>query len=527
MNQDASPMEEWRYLDGSEGENGDGTSDPDLVFAHVSDLHGQLTPRHQIYYDNPKSKPDFDFGDDDRVIKRGGGVPILAAKLDELREDHEVCTLMSGDTFHGSAVTTFTDGQAMLDPINEHIGPDVYVPGNWDYSNEAAEDGNFVELMDGLDAPVLANNLYDWETKNRLYDPYEILDVGGLSVGVVGMTNVYVDRMAPAFYEKKYRFGKHLALLEESAKDARDDGADVVVAVTEIGLPWIVQAAKDCSNVDVIFSAHTHEYTHDPIVVEETETVVVESGMGEALGRVDLRIHDGDVQFRHHLYCLTEDNDRTPEPDSEAAETVEAARASFFEDDPAFERGAGTLDRPLDTVVGETETPLYRQSFLESAWNTLLNDALREHFGADLAVSHGFRYGTAIPPGEITLEQLYTFFPMATPVARGVASASKSPAIWKTSSWTTSRRIRTTRRMAASETTPRTSRLLSTQPPSAAADSWKCASMANQSTPKRRIRWRRSVAPAIRNATSAIVASRSRTFQSTRGRFQWTSSPSI
>ncbi|MHB9286937.1 bifunctional metallophosphatase/5'-nucleotidase [Halobacteriales archaeon Cl-PHB] len=419
MNRNESSIGEWKSLAGDPVS--DGAGDPDVVFAHVSDLHGQLTPHYQVYYDNPTSKPHFEFGDDDRVIKRGGGVPLLAAKLEELRRDHDICTLMSGDTFHGSAVTTYTDGRAMLDPINRYIDPNVYVPGNWDYSNEAVEDGNFVELMDELDAPVLANNLYDWETGDRLYDAYELLEVGGVSVGVVGMTNVYVDRMAPEFYEGKYRFGKHPALLEESAQAAREDGADVVVAVTEIGLPWMVQAAKDCPSFDVMFSAHTHEYTYDPIVVEETETVVVESGMGEALGRVDLRLRDGDVQFRHHLYCLTEDGEHTPEPDADAQETVEAVREPFFADDPGFERGAGTLDRPLDTVVGKTETALYRQSFLESAWNTLFNDALQAHFDADLAVSHGFRYGTAIPPGEITLGQLYTFFPMATPVARGVA----------------------------------------------------------------------------------------------------------
>lgn len=328
---------------------------------------------------------------------------------------------MSGDTFHGSAITTYTDGRAMLDPVNDHVEPDIYVPGNWDYSNEATEDGNFRELMNDLDATVLANNLYDWEHGERLYDSYELLEMGGLSVGVVGMTNVYVDRMAPAFYEGKYRFGKHPALLEASAQAAREDGADVVVAVTEIGLPWMVQAAKDCASIDVMFSAHTHEYTYDPIVIEETDTVVVESGMGEGLGRVDLRVSDGEVQFRHHLYCLTEDGEHTPEPDAKAQETVESVREPFLTDEPEFERGSGTLEQPLDTVVGKTETSLYRQSFLESAWNTLFNDALRAHFETDLAVSHGFRYGTAIPPGEITLDQLYTFFPMATPVARGVA----------------------------------------------------------------------------------------------------------
>ncbi len=415
---DTTALGEWTSLGGDPASDGAGA--PDAVFAHVSDLHGQLTPRHQVYYDNPTSKPNFDFGDDDRVIERGGGIPLLAAKLDELREHHDVCTLMSGDTFHGSAVTTYTDGRAMLDPINDHVAPDIYVPGNWDYSNEAAEDDNFVELMGDLDAPILANNLYDWETDERLYDAYSILDVGGLPVGVVGMTNVYVDRMAPAFSEGKYRFGKHPALLEESAQAAREDGADVVVAVTEIGLSWMVQAAKDCPSVDVMFSAHTHEYTYDPIVVEETETVVVESGMGEALGRVDLRVRNGEIQFRHHLYCLTENGEQTPEPDADAQETVEAVRAPFLEDGPGFERGAGTLEKPsIRSSAGQKNHSTGSRS--SSAWNTLFNDALQAHFDTDLAVSHGFRYGTAIPPGEITLGELYTFFPMATPVARGVA----------------------------------------------------------------------------------------------------------
>ena len=64
------------------------------------------TPRYQVYYDNSTSKPNLDFGEDDHIVERGDGVPRLAAKLDELREHHDVCTLMSGDTFHASAVTT-------------------------------------------------------------------------------------------------------------------------------------------------------------------------------------------------------------------------------------------------------------------------------------------------------------------------------------------------------------------------------------------------------------------------------------
>ncbi|AQL41298.1 bifunctional metallophosphatase/5'-nucleotidase [Halorientalis sp. IM1011] len=406
----------WRNCDGRRVAT-DG--DPDVVLTHVSDLHGQLAARDQVYYDTQQSNPGLEFDGDDRVIERAGGVPVLSAKLDELREEYPVRTLMCGDTFHGSAETTYTNGRVMLEPIDRHLCPDVYVPGNWDYSNEAPEDGNVTALLDELDASVLAANLYDWDSTDRLYDAYELLDVGDVVIGVVGMTNVYVDRMAPAFYRGKYRFGKHPRLLESAATEAREEGADIVVGVTEIGLPWMVQAAKDCPTVDLLFSAHTHEYTYDPLLVDGT--VVVESGMGDALGRVDLRIRDGQLQFRHCLYCLTENSPYTPNPDPEAAATIEAVRRPFFDDDPDFERGAGRLDRPLDTVVGRTETALCRQSFLESTWNTLFNDAVRSHFGTDLAVAHGFRYGTVVPPGEITLGDVYTAFPMTAPVAKGVA----------------------------------------------------------------------------------------------------------
>ncbi|SFB73766.1 2',3'-cyclic-nucleotide 2'-phosphodiesterase/5'-or 3'-nucleotidase, 5'-nucleotidase family [Halobiforma haloterrestris] len=422
MDLDTAYLGAWTGLDGSTAEGGEGPNEPDVSCLHVSDLHGQLVPEYHVYYDNPESRPDFEFGDDDRLLRRGGGIPLLTAKLEEIRAAADgTLTLMSGDTFHGAAETTYTNGRAMLEPINDHLRPDVYVPGNWDFGNEGAEDGNLRELMDALEARVLANNLFEPDDDELLFDPYTVERVGGIEIGVVGMTNVYVDRMAPAFHEGKYRFGKHPTLLEEAARDARDAGADVVLAVTEIGLPWAVQAAKDLEGIDVLFSAHTHEYTHDPIVIEETGTVVVESGTGDGLGRVDLR-YDGDgVAVRHVLYCLAEGHEYTPDPEPAAERTVETIRDPFFDAEVSDERGDGTLERPLDTVVGETETPLDRQSFLESGWNLLFGDALRSYFGTDLAVTHGFRYGPAVPAGEITLEHLYRAFPMTGPVARGGA----------------------------------------------------------------------------------------------------------
>ncbi|APE95192.1 bifunctional metallophosphatase/5'-nucleotidase [Halodesulfurarchaeum formicicum] len=416
MSIDTKYLGEWTYFDGTDAPAGD----PDFVLTHLADLHGQLGSSQQVYYDNPRARPPIEFEGEDEVIRPVRGLPTHVSKLDALRSEYDTLLAMSGDTFHGTAETTYTNGQIMIEPINAHVQPDVYVPGNWDFGHEGAADGSALELFDALDAPTLATNLTD-ASGSQLYDGYRLVEVGGVTIGIVGMTNPYIDRMAPAFHEGKYAFGKAPSLLDETARAAREAGASFVVAVTEIGLPWVVQAAKDFESVDVSLSAHTHEYTYEPIVIGSTETVVVESGMSEALGRIDVRFDGGRPAFRHVLYTFVDGHEYTPAPDTATEVTVEELRAPFFESNPGFQRGAGTLDRPLSTVVGETKSPLSRQSFLESPWNTLFNDALVEYFDADLAISHGNRYGQAIPAGEITLEDIYTFFPVTAPVAAGDA----------------------------------------------------------------------------------------------------------
>jgi len=108
MTRTETPMSDMKYLDGDP--SSDSVGAPNVVLTHVNDLHGQLRSGNQVYYNNETSKPPFDFGKDDRVIKPGGGISRLAAKLNELREEQAVRTLMSGDTFHDNAGTTYQPG---------------------------------------------------------------------------------------------------------------------------------------------------------------------------------------------------------------------------------------------------------------------------------------------------------------------------------------------------------------------------------------------------------------------------------
>ena len=83
-------------------------------------------------------------------------------------------------------------------------------------------------------------------------------------------------------------------------------------------------------------------------------------------------------------------------------------------------RGLQLVDG-LDTVVGTTDTLLLRHHVLEDTLNNFIADAIWRVTDTvtpvDLSMANGFRFGNAVlPDGEITLRDLYTWFPIAPAV---------------------------------------------------------------------------------------------------------------
>ncbi|MGB5540910.1 MAG: 5'-nucleotidase, partial [Gammaproteobacteria bacterium] len=83
-------------------------------------------------------------------------------------------------------------------------------------------------------------------------------------------------------------------------------------------------------------------------------------------------------------------------------------------------RGLQLVDG-LDTVVGTTDTLLLRHHVLEDTLNNFIADAIREVTDTvtpvDISMANGFRFGNAVLPGDdITLRDLYTWFPIAPAV---------------------------------------------------------------------------------------------------------------
>ena len=393
-----------------------------ITLIHIGDIHGHLMPRPNLRSDS-SGRPE-------------GGLARMHGLIEQIRKQRKHTLLLNtGDTIQGSAEALFTRGQALVDVINP-FRIDAYAPGNWEfvYGTE-----RFLELFAGErpKAPwntIMANVYYDGEPYasrdgQLVLPPFLVRKVGGLRIGILGLTTRRGPQVVGTTVTKGFRFTSgdaevpvYLRVLREHLK------VDLVVMLSEQELANNIRLAETYPGIDVILSSDMHEVTRAPIVTR-TGTLIVEEGQdGTVLGELTLRVANRKIEEWH--WTSHRINDHVAANSSTAAR-IAAIRKSFVTG-PHFRQHAnpfnGTrLARPIDTVVGYTKVPLHRSNFsheampavIEGSSHGFLTDAFRDQAKADVGAIRGFRYGTHVAPGPIRMEDLYHFIAIGPMIARG------------------------------------------------------------------------------------------------------------
>lgn len=456
-----------------------------ITLIEMGDLHGTLVA-HPAVLKNPDGS--------ERQVAKAGGLAKLKTVVDSIRADNPHNLLLScGDLTHGSAETLFTVGDAIITPMNA-FNIDVFTPGNWDFGyGPAVFRGHFaskppfpplpanIQVMAGADGvagvtranfPAVAINLYNAAPlppqflNQRVLDPYKIIEKDSVKIAVIGITAAIVPQQADTF-NVTFRFTQGIEELPGIIEEVKQQDADIIVVQSELGMSQNLEIARSFRDIDVMYSAHTHEVTTGAIIADGREvtrttpgiplsrkdrfrlatgsTIVVETNRDMYVGRLDLKV------FGKHIVDFDWEaipvDDSVPEDPAMAA-LVAAAEENFiagddgvvvphtfmpggFGGDPSL-RGLQLVD-DLDTVVGYTDsdTLLLRHHVLEDVLNNFIADAILAvadpvvrssgvagwENGVDISMANGFRFGNAVlPDSEITLRDLYTWFPIAPAV---------------------------------------------------------------------------------------------------------------
>ncbi|MBI3188211.1 MAG: metallophosphoesterase [Gammaproteobacteria bacterium] len=418
-----------------------------ITFIHMNDLHAHLT-EHYDYIKTDENTPP--------KIIMAGGIARIATAIKSVRDTNPGNSILMniGDTYHGGVEALYTNGNAVVDIMNE-IGVDIGVPGNWDFAygpnatrqrfSSAVTSMPMMGEITKVNYPNLAANVTSTLPRNPFLPATKIITLNGAKIGFIGLSSDIVPKMSPAL-AVTFNFlqgeQNHIDLVNKLAADLRNQGVNIVVVMSELGIHKDLKLGEKIKpgSVDVFFSAHTHELTRTPVDTA-SGAKVVEAGDDIYLGKMDITLVNGKVSNRA-WNVITVDNQFSP--DQNIANLVVQKRAPFLIDNPDLSVNmpsvTQSLHEPITEVIAQSPVTIDRRQALENNFNKLFSTMLKNYANTDVAITPGFRFDAVIPgtnipvedqpvsSGNITIEDMYRYFPVPFILATGEIAARENTA---------------------------------------------------------------------------------------------------
>lgn len=358
-----------------------------LTILHTNDIHGHLHP--------------WQGWDGDLKDKTVGGLDRVSENVNKVRSSvtfGSVLLLDAGDTIGDSMVAVETEGRAVIETMNA-IGYDAMVVGNHEPDFTADK---LLERIKQARFPVLAANITHRKDGELFTKPYVMREVNGVQVGILGLAYPNTALTSAQKNVEGLRFSEAVEAAREYVPRLRREGAQIVIALTHLGLGADKNLAEKVDGIDVIVGGHSHNRVKEPLQVRQT--LIVQAGAhGSDLGRLDLKIADGRIESHHGtLIPITAGG-----LDEAITALIERQSAPHKEKMSASIGTAMTVIPRAQTIAGQES----EKRDAESPADDLFADAIRETTGVEVAFLPGLGYGVALQPGEITSAHLRNLIP--------------------------------------------------------------------------------------------------------------------
>lgn len=163
------------------------------------------------------------------------GYAALAAYREALEDEgHTVVLIDGGNAFFKNGPGAVKNGKTLAQLIGA-VGYDIRVPGEAEFSYGMKECQALMEEM--KDSSYISCNLVN-ATGATVFDPYVIVDCGGIKVGFVGITTPHAaDTLGDEGYSFSQGFSKDdfYSAVQDAIDAASDAGAEYIIAVGNLG----------------------------------------------------------------------------------------------------------------------------------------------------------------------------------------------------------------------------------------------------------------------------------------------------
>ncbi|MFP5335804.1 MAG: bifunctional metallophosphatase/5'-nucleotidase [Actinomycetes bacterium] len=367
----------------------------EIQILSVSDFHGQLDPLNV-------------FG-----VGQVGGAAALSAYFDQEREANPNTLLFTAGDAVGATppLSSFFEDAPTIEWMNRAgFTADTLGNHNFDAGLERLND----QVADA-DFDYLSANLDDPQGELEGVAPYEVYEVAGVDVAVIGITNPEAPSLVTPGNFGSITVTDPVAAAEQARDEAEAAGADVFVVLTHMGVVGedaagqpvgpLVDFARAVEGFDVILGDHTDA----EFAAEINGALVVENeSRGATYARTTLTVRpaSGKVLDAGTEFVVPLVQNVTPDSEVDAwLDEIRGELAVLFDRDVAdatevLPRG-GNIERLQEVAIGNVTT-----------------DALRETYGTQVAFTNGGGLRAPLPS---------SYAPLDTSLRRPVPGYASGP----------------------------------------------------------------------------------------------------
>ena len=322
-------------------------------------------------------------------IDGAAGMLGLWRDVEGYTEGGPFLVLSGGDTWTGPAISSWFDGESMIDVMNA-MGYDAAAIGNHEF--DFGVDGLRARI-DQAEFPFLSANIRDTATGEPadFALPYVIQEINGIKVGIIGLSATDTPEKTMPTHVANLEFTPYKTALEAVVPQVQAEGAELLVVTSHLCSFEMVALAPVAAELGVamIGGGDCHESFNQ--TVGGVVLVEARSNM-QAYARVDLTFDAGSGTVVDSESKIIKNIDSTS--DVELAEVVAEWQAA--------------LDDDLMHVIGYADREIGQRS---AAMFNLVTDAWLASYPADIAMTNTGGFRQSIPAGEITLADVVGVLP--------------------------------------------------------------------------------------------------------------------
>ena len=400
------------------------TRSDDIVILHTNDVHCGV--QDSIGYDG-----------------------LMLYKKQLLKKYKYVFTVDSGDHIQGGILGTLTQGEFIIDIMNE-VGYDVAILGNheFDYGVEQMH-----VCADRLNCSYISSNFVfrknKTDNKTSIFPGYKILEAGNKKVAFIGVTTPQAltksslmgikDEKGDLLYDfLTDRDGQELSERVQSIiNDVISQNADYVIILAHLGKDGdaleqyrSIGLLKNLEGVDAVLDGHSHQVysTMAPDKNDKNATILAQTGTKlNNLGVLTINVNNDTMN--HQLLSSIPIIDKTY--DNSTYLNVTRNKMWTYVDKEMYDFINSILNQTqdlLDDLVGYAPFPLYLNSdpndknspqisrYKESTLCNLVADAIREAGDADICLINAGSVRVNLDEGNITYKEILNLMPFSNDI---------------------------------------------------------------------------------------------------------------